>query len=688
MADKRLADLVNPYIGTISHTLKSTVPAVQRPYGVAKSYPVTSNCSDYFCNEHIDGFPLGRAVVNPAYNTYMPLTIDHHREDCRCYYSKIELDRADMTVESTVTHHVYVYRFTGANRLLIDCENGSFEVFDDEIHALLDIPGVQNQKEHVLIKFSKCEALRKVNSKHIIVGLDDETTVCYGAVSYISIEKAREILEKETGGKSFDDITQESAKIWDELLGRVKIDGNTTDRQITFYTAMYRAFQGMTDYSEYGEYFSAYDGKVHKGDYFYTHDQLWDSFRCMHPLQLLLDSKTQHNIVDSYNIMYKQSGHMPSFPKYPGDSPSMIGFHAAALFADSLAKGLDADYKTAYEGIYKNATEQSMLPWRTNTPATILDECYYKNGFFPALDDGEEESVEQVHHFERRQSIAVTLEHSYDDWCAAQLAKHLGKEKDYEFFCKRAQNYKNLYNSKLGLMAPKNIDGKWVKNFNTKWGGGMGGRDFTAENNTLTYTWSVMHDIDGLIELMGGRDEATEKLDALFEEGFKKGEGIKYEFLGQFPDSTGLMGQFSMGNEPSFHIPYIYNYLGHAWKAQKNLRNCMDIWFTNSPIGICGDEDNGAMSSWFVFSAMGFYPVCPGKPEYAIGTPIFDSVQISLENGRFFKITSHSAGDGKCYIQSARLNGKLLEKLFLSHNDIMSGGELVLEMGTKPNKNR
>ena len=280
--------------------------------------------------------------------------------------------------------------------------------------------------------------------------------------------------------------------------------------------------------------------------------------------------------------------------------------------------------------------------------------------------------------------MAVTLEHAYDDWCAGQLAKYLGKEDDYRMFNGRGQNYRTLYCQDNGCMTPRDKDGNWVADFDPKFAGGMGGRDYTAENNTWTYTWSVFHDPEGLAELMGGKEAAAERLDQLFREGFSQSEGSKYVYLGQFPDSTGLMGQFAMGNEPSFHIPYLYDYFGYPWKAQKKLRELMDIWFANSPTGICGDEDGGAMSSWLVFSALGFYPVCPGKPEYALGTPLFDRAEIQVGGGRSFTVISEGAGEGKRYVRSAVLNGRGLERPFLTHAEIAEGGELVLEMDSRP----
>jgi predicted alpha-1,2-mannosidase len=324
-----------------------------------------------------------------------------------------------------------------------------------------------------------------------------------------------------------------------------------------------------------------------------------------------------------------------------------------------------------------------MTPWNCQIPSTILDQCYYDKGFFPALKNGEQETLSNVNKFERRQAVSVTLEHCFDDWCTAQLAKALGKEDDYQLFIKRASNWKTLYDPKLGLFAPKDMDGNWIKDFEPMLAGGQGGRDYYAENNAYTWQWSVPHDYKGLFEAMGGVKKAEEKLDILFTVGCDPTN--KYVYMAQFPDSTGLMGQFCMGNEPSFNTPYIYDYMGVPWKTQKRLRDLMDIWFINSPIGICGDEDQGAMSAWIAFSSLGFYPVCSGTGEYALGTPLFDSASIDVGGRKVFTIRSPGAGDGKRYIQSAVLNGKPLGSPFIAHRDIAAGGELTMVMGDAPN---
>lgn len=685
MTQTQPADLVNPLIGTISHLLTSTLPMAMLPYGAARSYPLTSGHPDYFCNHEIDGFPAGKAVLLPGTEHAFARHIDHAQAAYRCYGYQIQMEDADITAEAAVTHHGFMYRFTGAARLLLHYAGGKLDASGTEARIRFPLPEAgPRAAQYVLIRLGSGAQVQSANGEQAVIRLNGDAE-CRAAVSYLSFEKAEQSLALELEGRSLEAVRDAARDAWNRLLGKVAVEGNTHDKRVAFYTALYRAFQRMTDYGEHGAYWG-YDGQAHEGDFFYTGDGLWDTFRCMHPLQLLLDPMRQAAILESYNLMYRQSGLMPSFPLFGGDGPLMIGFHAAPLFLDGLVKGLPGDYCTAYEGIRKNALEQSMLPWRCNLPATALDKCYAQKGFFPALKKGEAETEPGVHRSERRQAVAVTLEHAYDDWCAAQLALRLGREEDYKLFSRRGLNYKNVYREDLGLMAPRSMDGAWVEGFDPIFSGGAGGRDYFTENNTWTYTWSVQHDPLGLAALMGGKEAAAAKLDAMFSLGFPGGAGNKYGYLAQYPDATGLMGQFAMGNEPSFHIPYLYDYFGCAWKAQKRLRDLMDIWFTNSPTGICGDEDGGAMSSWFVFSALGFYPVCPGKPEYAMGTPLFDSARILLDNGNTFDIESQGAGEGKRYIRAAFLNGAALGRPFLTHEDIVRGGKLQLLMDERPNK--
>src|ERR1700756_5840845 len=396
---------------------------------------------------------------------------------------------------------------------------------------------------------------------------------------------------------------------------------------------------------------------------------------------MLLNAKQQEDMIRSYVRMYQQSGWMPSFPSAAGEQPVMIGHHAASLILDAYAKGYrDFDLAEAYAAARKNATEATMLPW-SRGPLTKLDRAYFDKGFFPALAYGETETEPEVTP-ERRQSVSVTLENSYDDWCVAQLAKALGKKSDEEYFTKLAHNYQNMFNPAIGFMAPKNADGQWVAHFDPKLGGGNGGRDYFTEVNSWLYTFSVQHDVAGLIQLMGGRDAFNARLDQLFVEQYG---GSKFQFIGHFPEATGLVGQYAQVNEPSFHIPYLYDFSGQPWKAQRRIRQIMDVWYGDGPLGIPGDDDGGETSSWYVFSALGFYPVCPGAPVYEMGSPLFAKSAVRLGNGKIFTILANNVSARNKYIRSALLNGKPLNQAWFPHSAIANGGMLVLEMGDSPN---
>ena len=397
----------------------------------------------------------------------------------------------------------------------------------------------------------------------------------------------------------------------------------------------------------------------------------------VHPWHHKLWLEDQNIITD-----WTQSGWMPTFPQFYGDFPAMIGFHSAALMWDTYQKGgTGFDVGKGYEGLKKSATSGTMLPWRAS-PMCSIDSFYIKNGWYPALPEGATETEPMMHSFEKRQSVAVTLEHSYDDWCLAQLAKALGKTDDYNYFSKRAQNYRNVFNPATGFMAPKMADGNWVKPFDPQLSGGIGSRIYFAENNAYIWNFSVMHDIPGLIQLLGGAEPFTKRLDNLFNEPTKID---KWQFMGQFPDATGLNGMFPAGNEPSFHVPYLYNYAGKPWKTQRRIREVMEMWFDDTPLGLPGDEDGGALCSWYVFSAMGFYPVTPGNGLYAIGSPFFKKVQIKLPNGIIFTVKADNVSKQNKYIQSAQLNGEELNRAWIKHSEITEGGTLEFTMGDRPN---
>jgi predicted alpha-1,2-mannosidase len=502
------------------------------------------------------------------------------------------------------------------------------------------------------------------------------------AISYVGAEQAKRNYESELNGQTFQSLADEGKKAWSEVMSQIKVEGGTEAQKRAFYTALYRCYERMVNISEDSFYYSGFDKKIHKDSRpFYVDDWVWDTYLALHPLRTILNPALEEDMLHSYVRMYEQSGWMPTFPVLFGDHACMNGFHSSVTFLDAHRKGLkNFDIEKAYEGMRKNATDATMLPWR-NGEKTVLDEFYHQKGYFPSLHSGEKETVTEVHHFEKRQAVAVTLGNSYDDWALGQLGKELGK-KDAEIFLSRGLNYKNLWHSEKQFFLPKDDKGNWIL-IDPKFDGGMGGREFYDENNGYTYLWQVQQDIPGLIQLMGGSDAFENRLDQLFHEGLGRS---KYEFWSKFPDATGLVGQFSMGNEPSFHIPYLYNFSKSPWKTQKRIRFLLDAWFKDNIYGIPGDEDGGGMSAFVVFSSMGFYPVTPGLPVYTIGSPVFSKVTIDLPNKKQFRLTANNCSVANKYIQSAKLNGKLLDSPWFTHEQLVSGGHLELEMGSKPNK--
>jgi predicted alpha-1,2-mannosidase len=630
---------------------------------------------------------------------------DHDLEDVHPWRHRVLLEDDNITAEWTTTEHACVYRFHFASgdscRIVFRGNREScFEITDRNIiQGWEEFNGARQYFHlHCSRSFDNYSVFRDTaiyDDERVITGIQSGAFVLFQSVdeplevrigiSYISAAQARSNMEKETKDRAFEQITGESHGIWKEALEKIRVKGGTERQQRIFYTSLYRCYERMVNISEYGQYYSGYDGKVHddEGIPFYVDDWLWDTYRSLHPLMLILDPARQADMVQSYVRMYEQGGWMPGFPQFYGDFPAMIGFHSAALVWDTYIKGVTGfDVEKAYEGLRKNALQATMLPWKTGRMCGI-DSFYHKHGWYPAIDEHSPETEKSVDAFERRQSVSVTLEHSYDDWCLAQLAGALGRKEDYAFFMKRSQNYRNVFNPQTGFFSPRSANGHWIEPFDPRLSGGIGGRAYFTENNAWTWNFSVPHDIPGLIELLGGKELLVQKLDALFNEPTRI---AKWQFMGLFPDATGLNGQFVAGNEPSMHIPYLYNYAGQPWKTQRRIRELMDLWFDDRPLGIPGDEDGGGLCSWYVFSAMGFFPVTVGSGEYALGSPFFEEITISLPGGKKFTIKARNCSERNKYIQSASLNGEPLKKPFLSHQSLIAGGMLVLEMGEKPDR--
>ena len=474
---------------------------------------------------------------------------------------------------------------------------------------------------------------------------------------------------------------------WSKALDKVEIEGGTPEERRVFYTSLYRTYERMICLSEDGRYWSGFDKKVHddEGVPFYTDDWLWDTYRATHPLRILLDPVKEQQMLTSYLRMAEQSpeGWLPTFPEVTGDTHRMNGSHTIATFADAYAKGLSGfNLSAAYQASKKTLAEKSYLPW-TRRPKGELSEFMDREGYFPGLDIGEKETVPEVTLWEKRQSVAVSLAAAYDYWCLSQLAKFSGHDVESADYLRRSYDYRKLFNYDTGFFHPKNKKGRFIEPFNYELSGGLGARDYYDENNAYTYRWDVQHNPADLIYLMGGRERFIERLDETLRTPLSMS---KWEFYSKLPDQTGNVGQFAMSNEPSLHIPYLYNYAGAPWRTQRLVRKLIDTWFRGDLMGMPGDEDGGGMTAFVVFSMMGIYPVTPGIPVYNIGTPFFSKVTLRLASGRTFVIEAEGASSENKYIQKATLNGKPLDRPWIRHSDLAAGGKLVFTMGSRPNK--
>ncbi len=581
---------------------------------------------------------------------------------------------AEMTGISNKDHsfsfeEIIKYTTKGTNPVTRKMSVYVYAIFVDDKNKLIKTEMVNDEKGKFSFSFGK-ESLTTVLVKY--------------AVSYISHEQAKNNFDKEVAKTTFTDLTVSGKKTWEKAINQIQVKGGTVAQKRTFYTALYRTYERMVDINEGGKYYSGYDGKVHESNRpFFVDDWIWDSYRAHHPLRTILNPQQENDMLNSYILMYEQSGWMPTFPQVHGNHMCMNAYHSSAIFIDAYRKGLkDYDVNKAYEGIKKNLTEGTFIPWRQGTPKLTIDDFFHNKGYFPALQVGEKETEPMMDDFEKRQPIPVTLGISYDFWTLGELAKDLDKKDDYKLFSAKGKGYKNLWHPEKKLFMPKDDKGNWI-DIDPKSAGGRGYREYYDENNGWTYAWDVQQDIDGLTELLGGKKAAENRLDQLFREplGMRKSD-----FYVNGSNSTGMVGQFSMGNEPSFHIPYLYNYFGAPWKTQKRIRMLLDVWFKDNIFGIPGDEDGGGMSAFVVFSAMGFYPVTPGLPVYTIGSPIFETTIINLPNNKKFTLIAKGSSKENKYIQKAFFNGKEIYTPFFTHKNLMAGGTLELVMTSIPNK--
>lgn len=721
--EKKYADYVNPLIGTDSDRKLSngnTYPAIALPWGMNFWTPQTGKMGDgwqYSYESHkIVGFKQTHQP-SPWIGDYgafsiMPMTgtlkvneddraswFSHKRETVKPYYYKAYLGNYDVWVEITPAERSaqFQIQYPKSNNsfLLIDAfDKGSYvRIFPVEKKIIgycrnNDGEGVpENFHNYFVIYFDKeIDTAFTWNNDKIFANKLEEEGDHVGAVlkfktkdneqvhlkvasSFISYEQAELNLQREIGADNFIQTKNKAAKIWNEELGRVDAQGGTESQLITFYTALYRTMLFPRKFYEYDKdnkvvHYSPYNGKVLPG-YMFTDNGFWDTFRAVFPFFTIMQRHLSSHIMEGLVNTYKESGWLPEWAS-PGHRDCMIGSNSASIISDAYLKGIRGyDINTLYEAILKNTENEGPL----KSVGRYGVKYYNSMGYIP-------------YDVKINENAARTLEYCYDDFTILKLAQELKRpQTEIDTFAKRALNYKNIFDSSTNFMRGKNLDGSWQSPFRPdKWG------DAFTEGCSWHYTWAVFHDPKGLMNLMGGREKFICKLDSVF----ISSPSFDFSYYKkQIHEITEMviagMGQYAHGNEPIQHGIYLYNYAGEPWKAQQHVRETMDLLYTPYPDGLCGDEDNGQTSAWYVFSAIGFYSVCPGAGQYVIGSPLFNKVTLHLENGKTFVVNGINNSHKNVYIKRASLNGIPYSKNYISHQDIMNGGILNFEMSSKPN---
>lgn len=708
-------DYVNPYMGNISHLLVPTYPTVHLPNSMLRVYPERAD----YTGDRLNGLPLivtshrGSSAFNLSPVSGDLKSVDpvikysYDLETIRPYRYQVYLDEKGVNADYALSAQsaIYVLDFESelSANLIFNTRNGVLKLNENTVRgfqyvdkrtkvylyaeteqipfktgvlkdgeAVYDENSVEGQNAALFLSFSP--EVKKVNLR-------------YG-ISFISEEQAKKNLEREIKNYDIEVVAKAGRDAWNAALGKITVQDGVEEEMAIFYTSLYRCFERPVCLSEDGQYYSAFDGNIHedKGRPFYTDDWIWDTYRATHPLRVLIDSERENDIIHSFLLMAQQMGDdwMPTFPEVTGDSRRMNSNHGVATVIDAYLKGVRGfDLEYAYEACRKGIEEKTLIPW-TGSPAGWLDAFYKTHGYFPALKPGEKETIPNVSAWEKRQPIAVTLGTAYDQWCLSLIAHELGKKEEADHYLACSYNYRNVFHPETKFFHPKDKDGEFIEYLDYRYSGGLGARDYYDENNGYVYRWDVQHNIGDLVSLVGGDNAFVEALEDMFNEPLGMS---KWQFYATLPDHTGNVGQFSMANEPSLHIPYLYNYAGQPWKTQKRIRVLLDQWFRNDLMGVPGDEDGGGMSAFVAFSQLGFYPVTPGSPTYNIGSPVFPYAKIDLGNGNFFEIKAKNASKENKYIQSARLNGKPHNKAWFSHDEIASGGVLEVEMGARANRN-
>ncbi|MCS2892735.1 GH92 family glycosyl hydrolase [Parabacteroides faecis] len=714
-----------PLMGTQSSfelSTGNTYPAIARPWGMNFWTPQTGKMGDgwqyvYTANK-IRGFKQTHQP-SPWINDYgqfaiMPVVgtpefdqdkraswFSHKSEVAKPYYYKAYLADHDVITELTPTDRAALFRFTFPENdhsyIVVDAlDNGSYiKVIPEENkiigYSTKNSGGVpENFKNYFIIEFDKPftyeatfadnslkEGAKEQTSSHVgaVIGFKTkkgEIVHAKVASSFISFDQAA-INMKELGNDNFDTLVSKGKQAWNDVLGKIEVEGGTLDQYRTFYSCMYRSLLFPRKFYEIDAagnvvHYSPYNGKVLPG-YMFTDTGFWDTFRALFPFLNLMYPSMNKEMQEGLINTYKESGFFPEWAS-PGHRGCMVGNNSASILVDAYMKGVKVDdLETLYKGLIHGT--ENVHPTISST-GRLGHEYYNKLGYVP-------------YDVKINENAARTLEYAYNDWCIYQIAKELGRpKKELDLYAKRAMNYKNLYDKETKLMRGKNADGKFQSPFSPlKWG------DAFTEGNSWHYTWSVFHDPQGLIDLMGGKDSFVMMLDSVFAVPPLFDDSYYGQVIHEIREMQIMnMGNYAHGNQPIQHMIYLYNYAGQPWKAQYWLREVMNKMYTPTPDGYCGDEDNGQTSAWYVFSALGFYPVAPGTTQYVLGAPLFKKATLHFENGKNLVINAPDNSDKNIYIESMSFNGVNYTKNYLDHNELLKGGVLDIKMGDKPNLNR
>lgn len=717
-------DYVNPLVGTQSkHSFSTgnTYPAIALPWGMNFWTPQTGKMGDGWAYSYTADKIVGIKQTHqpsPWINDYgqfsiMPVTsgaifneeeraswFNHKSETSKPYYYSVYLADHDVVTELAPTERAVMFKITYPEReqsyLVIDAfDKGSYVKIIPEENKIIGYTtrnsgGVpDNFKNYFVVESDTPFEFKKAVKNAKVVNLLESESNHSGAIvgfktkkgqvvnlrvasSFISYEQA-ELNLNELGDRTFEQVKQAGRDKWNEVLGRIEVEDTNIDRLRTFYSCLYRSVLFPRTFSEVDAngkimHYSPYNGEVLPGHMF-TDTGFWDTFRSLFPFLNLvypeMNVKMQEGLVNAY----LESGFLPEWAS-PGHRGCMIGNNSASVVADAYMKGLRGyDIEKLWEAVIHGAN--NVHPKISSTGRSGWEQ-YNELGYVP-------------NDVEIKESAARTLEYAYNDWCIYTLGKALGKpESEIAVYAKRAMNYKNLFSAEDGLMRGRKSDGTFASPFNPlKWGG-----DFT-EGNSLHYTWSVFHDPAGLMKLMGGSENFVKSLDNIFEIPPVFDESYYGFVIHEIREMQVVnMGNYAHGNQPIQHMLYLYNWAGEPWKAQSRIREVMDKLYTPNPDGYSGDEDNGQTSAWYVFSALGFYPVCPGTDEYILGTPLFDRVKVNLPNGKVIDIHAKDNSVDNFYIESMKVNGKKYTKNYLTHEDLIKGAKIQYKMSSEPNKTR